>query len=336
MSIEIIIGLPHLCEGPLLSRARALQQPMLISANCLSIWSTRRGWREWTGWKLHHLANAHSLHSLVLDSAGYAAMSVYGGFPWTVDSYVALAAAFPFRWWASLDYCVEQGVARDREEVIDRLSRTIRANRDCRQRAADLGITDTLMPVIQGRLPEDYERCIDALWGMMKPGAIIGVGSMCRREIDGPEGLIAVIDHLDRVLPKGVRLHAFGVKGPAIPYLLPFAHRIASLDSQAYGVSARREAHQRRISKSDQLVADHMEHWLHTQRARLSESARQLPVRAPAMPDPSPSDAWEAAIAQARSEIRALIESGDLDHDELTAPWIEQWAADIYRDRRAA
>src|SRR3546814_10429556 len=69
------------------------------------------------------------------------------------------------------------------------------------------------MPVIQGRLPEDYERCIDALWGMMKPGAIIGVGSMCRREIDGPEGLIAVIDHLDRVLPKGVRLHAFGVKG---------------------------------------------------------------------------------------------------------------------------
>jgi len=69
MSIEIIIGLPHLCEGPLLSRARALQQPVLISANCLSIWSTRRGWREWTGWKLHHLANAHSLHSLVLDSA---------------------------------------------------------------------------------------------------------------------------------------------------------------------------------------------------------------------------------------------------------------------------
>lgn len=36
------------------------------------------------------------------------------------------------------------------------------------------------------------------------------------------------------------------------------------------------------------------------------------------------SDPWKAAIAQARSEIRALIGSGDLDHDELTLPWIEQ------------
>lgn len=41
---------------------------------------------------------------------------------------------------------------------------------------------------------------------------------------------------------------------------------------------------------------------------------------------------WERAIAQARAEIRALIESGDLDHDEITTGWIETWAAEIYAD----
>src|SRR3546814_3607384 len=54
-------------------------------------------------------------------------------------------------------------IARDREEVLDRISRTIRANFDCRSGARDLGIEHRLMPVIQGRRPDDYERCLDGL-----------------------------------------------------------------------------------------------------------------------------------------------------------------------------
>ena len=118
------------------------------------------------------------------------------------------------------------------------------------------------MPVIQGRSRDDYERCVDALWSAMAPGAIIGVGSMCRRAITGPEGLVAIFEHLDRILPQEVRLHGFGVKGTALPYLTPLAHRIASIDSQAYGIAARREALRRGIAKSDALVADHLERWL--------------------------------------------------------------------------
>ena len=38
-----------------------------------------------------------------------------------------------------------------------------------------------------------------------------------------------------------------------------------------------------------------------------------------------------ALIAAPRAEINALIEEGQLDHDELIEPWIEQWAADLYR-----
>lgn len=335
MSIEIIVGLPHLSEGPILKRARTLRRTALISANGLSRWSEKRGWREWIGWRLGQLRNASGLAALCLDSAGFVAAARYGGFPWTLSDYVSLAAAHPFKWWASADYCVEAEIARDRDEVIDRLSRTIRANRDCRRLGEDLGIADTLMPVIQGRRPTDYERCVDALWSSLRPGALIGIGSMCRRDIHGPEGLIAVIDHLDQILPAGVRLHAFGVKGSALPFLLPFEHRIASIDSQAYGISARQAARQAGISKTDEFVADHMEHWVGGQQLRLAERPRRLPQQLRAESDAVPADPWERAVAQARAEIRDLIESGDLDHDEITALWDEQWAADIYREEAA-
>lgn len=336
MPIDIIVGLPHLNEGAILARARSLQQTALISANGLSRWSTKRGWREWAGWRTHQLKNALGLSALCLDSAGFVAAARYGGFPWTIADYVALASAYPFRWWASADYCVESEIARDREEVIDRLSRTIRANRDCRKLAEDIGIADTMLPVIQGRRPDDYERCVDALWHSIRPGRPVGVGSMCRREIHGPEGLIAVVDHLDRILPCSVRLHLFGVKGTALPFLLPYGHRVVSIDSQAYGISARRTAFRRGVRKTDMLVADHMEAWIDAQHARLTTRPQQLPQGLSAPTDCPPADPWERAIAQARAEIRDLIESGDLEHDELIAPWIEQWAADIYRDSLAA
>ena len=55
------------------------------------------------------------------------------------------------------------------------------------------------MPVLQGRTPSDYIRCLDALEGLMLPGTVVGVGSMCRRPIHGPEGLIAVVERLSRM-----------------------------------------------------------------------------------------------------------------------------------------
>lgn len=326
--IDIILGLPHLADGALLARARALGCPVLISANALSRWSARRGQREWAGWRLGALRNAAGLAKLCLDSAGYTSMATYGGFPWSIDHYVTLAAAHPFAWWASLDYCVEAEIAPDREEVLDRISRTVRANRDCYTRGSDLGIGRTFMPVVQGRWPDDYERCIDDLGGLVETSPLVGVGSMCRRPIHGGAGLVAVIDRLDRVLPRSVRLHIFGVKGDAIPYLRAFSHRIASLDSQAYGVSARREAHRTGRSKTDSFVAERMEQWLWAQRAKLIEPVRFLPLAGTAEPEKTSLDPWETAIARARAELRALIAAGELDHDALLTPWVEQWAAD--------
>ena len=330
MTIEIIVGLPHLSSGPILERARLMQQPVLISANSLSRWSKRPGWPDWQGWRLAPLANALGLASLDLDSGGFVCAARYGGIPWSVDEYMTLAAAYPFRRFASLDYCCEAEIARDRDEVLDRISRTIRANRDCRERALDLGILDRFMPVLQGRRPEDYERCAEALAWSLTPGTVVGVGSMCRRPIHGPDGLVAVIAHLDRVLPPTIRLHAFGVKGTALPYLLPFAHRVASIDSQAYGVAARQDARRRGVAKTDRLVADHLERWTRAQIARLDDEPRMIVQVEDIPPPPEPTTAWEKAIAAARAEIRDLIETGDLEHGEITEGWIAEWAADIH------
>jgi hypothetical protein len=84
------------------------------------------------------------------------------------------------------------------------------------------------------------------------------------------------------------------------------------------------------------FAADHMERWTATQLARLQEQPCHAPATLP-IAEPGPkTDPWERAIARARAEARDLIESGDLSHDEITAGWIETWAADLYAEEGQA
>ncbi|MFZ2995168.1 DUF7221 family queuine tRNA-ribosyltransferase-like protein [Sphingobium sp.] len=332
MAIEIMVGLPHLREGPILNRARAMQVPTLISANALSRWNRAKGWPEWQGWRLDLLKNADGLHSLALDSAGFVAMSHYRAYPWRVDDYLDLAASYPFHWFASMDYCVEPEIAPNRDEVRDRISRTIRVNRDCWRGAHDRGIAHRFMPVIQGRAATDYEYCIDALGDIVDAVPLIGIGSMCRRPVGGADGVIAIFEHLDRILEPGTMLHGFGIKGTALSKLCGLDHRIQAVDSQAFGIASRIEARQRGISKTDAFVADHMENWARRQYARSASAMPPIQGELALAPDECPPhDPWERAIVQARAEIRELIEEGQLAHDEIAQPWIEQWAADIFQ-----
>lgn len=331
MPIEIIVGLPHLSRGPILARAIHLRLPVLISANSLSRWTKRSGYPEWTGWNLSPLANASGLASVDLDSAGFVAHVAYGGYPWGVDQYFQLVTAVPFRRFASMDYCVEQEIAHDRATVLDRISRTISANRACRQRAADLGILDRLMPVLQGRTPDDYLRCAHELSDSMLVGTVVGVGSMCRRQLHGPEGLIAVLEQLDRHLPAGVTLHCFGVKGQALSRIQHLEHRIASIDSQAYGVAARQHAFKHEIPKTNALVADHMQQWVEQQHQSLAATQTyQIPLCLAAAAPAAKSD-FEACIERARAEYRDLIETGELDHDTQIDRWSFETACEIYQ-----
>ena len=78
------------------------------------------------------------------------------------------------------------------------------------------------------------------------------------------------------------------------------------------------------------FVADHMERWTERQYARLARPRNgfqsSLPLPLPAEPLPT---GWEAAVAAAREEIRALVMDGEISHDQITDAWIAEWAADL-------
>lgn len=324
--LSVILGLPHLRPGPLLERARELGAPVLISANALSRWRTEDGIRMWTGWDRRPLALARGMR-LALDSAGFVAMARYRGFHWTVQQYIGGLAAqadldgHPFIWFSSMDLCVEPEVAPDRDEVLDRVAGTANLNKLCFQYASDLGISDRLMPVIQGWHSDDYRRCLDLV--PFSHASLIGVGSMCRRQLAGETGIIACVEAIDRELgDHAARLHLFGLKGAAAAALRGHP-RVASIDSQAYGVRARRLAWEEGCSKTDEFLADVMEAWYRRLQARLAEPGwkrRLAPIERPLLaPVGSP---FEERLAEAREELRDLIASGELDYNDVSFHWL--------------
>lgn len=259
-SPAFMLGLPYLAAGVLLDQARSLGAPLLFSANAFSVWSRREGRRRWsrfTTGRLHLLEGTEAY----LDSAGFVAARRYGGYPWSVDDYLDLAAAHPFGWFAAMDYCVEPEIAHDRAEVIARIHRTVRALRACARGSDARGIRERLMPVVQGRTPCDY---VDSTIG---PATVLGVGSVCRRAARGPEGVLAVVERLHAELgARPMRLHLFGVKSSAAAQLAQHP-RVASFDSQAYGIHARVLARRLHCRKTNALLAGVMRSWYTTQLA---------------------------------------------------------------------
>lgn len=198
--------------------------------------------------------------SVALDSAGFVAMCRYGGFPWKVADYVRLAASYPWDWYSQMDLCCEPAISTDRSEVRRRQDETVRLLGECRREAESLGIGPP-MPVLQGWRPTDYLRCVEAMGDLP---ALVGVGSVCRRHLSGPSGLLAVVNRLDRELPKGVYLHLFGVKGSAIAKLAGH-ERIHSVDSMAWDFRARFLALESDRAKDIPLRIESMRSWYRRQ-----------------------------------------------------------------------
>src|SRR5690242_14275136 len=100
--------------------------------------------------------------------------------------------------------------------------------------------------------------------------ARIRVGSMCRRPMAGKNGLGAVMSALSGAAPSHVRFHLFGVKSQAIGKLArEFPERIASMDSQAWSVRARKVAHASGVPCDNELRARYMEEWYDKQQAHV-------------------------------------------------------------------
>lgn len=250
--------------------------PVMISANSLFDHDKK---------KFREFPLASTQLDFALDSAGFVAMAHYKRYPWSVPQYVEAAIVSCPTWWSQMDFCCEPGVARDREAVMQRVHATAKLLEMCREeyfqcirQAPEWEPASTPpMPIAQGWEPDDYKLSVELMDDVLGGDwpDLIGVGSVCRRHLNGPDGLWRVLHALDTVLPDNVRLHLFGVKGSAIQGI---AHhpRVLSVDSMAFELHARIDAREAKVSKTTDFRISTMERWLGRQTARRPEGAEQF------------------------------------------------------------
>ena len=303
------VGLPT-PTGRLVRAARSRRYPVLFSANAFARRYPPRHEREGS-FQRFGLPDPEQLQGLdvALDSAGFVAAVRYGDYPWSVADYVELAAAYPWAWWASMDYCCEREVATDRPLRLLRMAATVALYYECRAEARLRGLSDP-MPVLQGWTVSEYLQSMDWL-ALAEWPHLVGVGSVCRRSVHGVDGVLAIVEALDRALPPGVQLHLFGVKSEALAVL---AHhpRIASTDSMAWDFAARRERPRQRTAA---FRIHCMERWMHQQDAQLTTRARGagLQTTLSALFDSALETEFEAQVLEALALQHAeLILSRDL------------------------
>ena len=206
--------------------------------------------------------------------------------------------------------------------MLDRISGTVRLNMQCRMGADERGIADRLMPVIQGWKSEHYLRCIDRM-SFALDAPLVGVGSMCRRHTHGEHGILRIVDDLDRALAgTNVALHLFDLKSDGMAAVRGHPC-IASCDSQAYGIAARRAARKSGRAKTDAMLAATMGDWYRAQRRALEQPDFIFRPPFPGMvhkPAPAPAmhRAIEARIADAAEALRRLHETGEVDWSDLS------------------
>lgn len=252
MPTKIRVGIP-LPNGQLMAAARDANCPVLFSANAFMLRAKDGDWIK----RVRTLATSeYGSLDAALDSAGFVAAARYRGYPWTIDQYLDLAQAYDWSFYSSMDLCVENEVAGSKIEVMFRVAETCRLYGEICRYAGNRGMKMP-MPVLQGWTIEQYLWCVDNI-GIVDWPNLVGIGSMCRRDVGGDHGILAVVDALDHVLPKNVQFHLFGVKGKALESLGSHP-RIHSVDSMAWDFAARR-AHP--VGRTMKVRLDFMFEWL--------------------------------------------------------------------------
>lgn len=299
------VGIP-LRGGRLLAAARERGYPVLFSANAFALHygntHTRAG--EFRRFALPDPEQFAGIDA-ALDSAGFVAAVHYGDYRWTIDQYLDLVQAHPWTFWASMDYCCEPEIAHDRALRLLRIAGTTSNYFECAA-AAQRRALSAPMPVLQGYRPSEYALCAEWMPLSVWP-ALIGIGSMCRRPLHGPNGIFEVLHFLDSLLPSHVRFHLFGVKSEALSALARHT-RVASTDSMAWDFRSRAS---RRTGRDMDYRTACMHEWVSRQRDQLGRLSRGAGVQGSLL-DP-------CLFGGFTSNEEVLIESVARAHAELVA-----------------
>lgn len=290
------VGVPHR-GGKLAFHAFNQGYPVMVSAN--AFWDAKAN-----AFKFPEATDL-SETDFAMDSAGFTAImnfqrkgrqrGIAGVFPWTFEQYIEFATQCGSSWWSQPDLCCEPEVAANQEQVTYRVNATATLLEGClrvlyqwqndlsRQGWSAREIANALrppVPVLQGYRVSDYLRSLELLekvWERWTPWLampkLIGLGSVCRRDLNHPvHGLYAILAALEGRLPKGARLHLFGVKGPCLDELKMYDW-IASADSMAYDFGARQSALKAGISNTIANRSEAMSKWMTKAAQRLTPSA---------------------------------------------------------------
>ncbi len=262
-ALQMRVGLP-LTGGALPAAARQRGYPVLFSANAFArtFAGSHERAGEFQGFRVPRPGQLDGLDA-ALDSAGFVAAARYGDYRWTVSDYYDLVGAFPWAWHAAMDFCCEPEIAADRPLRLLRIAATAVMLMRCTAEAERRGLPAP-MPVLQGWTPAEYALCAEWL-PLARWPSLVGLGSVCRRPVHGPTGILAILEAVDALLPEHVRLHLFGVKGEALAVLAKHP-RVASADSMAWDMQARAE---RRTGRDMAFRVGHMDAWLQRQHAAI-------------------------------------------------------------------
>jgi hypothetical protein len=294
--LKMRVGVPH-NGGTLASHAFNEGYDVMVSAS--AYWRSAQ-----QRFVIPEFSNLWDI-DFALDSAGFTAIQRWqakgtqpgmaGIFPWGYAEYIELANTVGCSWWSQPDLCCEPAVAANQEAIDWRIRATATLLEGCmrilyawQNELAKTSSADVVanmlrppVPVIQGWSRSDYQRSLDLLMQVWRrwepwvaPPVLIGVGSVCRRDLNDPEhGLWAVLDGLEGNLPTGSSVHLFGVKGQSLERLktIPW---VASVDSMAWDLGSREKARKAQLSHTMDRRCAEMTRWMRSASSKLKPAFR--------------------------------------------------------------
>lgn len=175
----------------------------------------------------------------IMDSGAFTTVTTFGGFPHPPEEYAETVLRFKgcgrLLRAVSQDYmCEESALAATGITVEEHQQLTIERYR----RLRDLCGEDLVMPVLQGRSPDDYAHCLDLYGSLLPAGAWAGVGSLCRRN-GSPSEVEQILLAIHQSRPD-LKLHGFGLKLTSLASSV-VRGLLYSADSLAWSWAARRQ-----------------------------------------------------------------------------------------------
>ena len=312
--ITVRAGVPQV-SGQLIKIAHEAKLPVLFSANAFAKPCSK--YEDFRGFNLNAAKNLPDDLDAALDSAGFVAANLYGRYRWTPQAYYDLVTARKWAWVAAMDFCMEAQVAGSKLVRRIRLNATAQGYHECVQEAQRRD-AQLPMPVLQGWAPDDYLHCANLLSIQDWPD-LVGIGSVCRRQLHGPDGIINIVETLDKVLPPHTKFHMFGVKGGSIQEFGGHP-RFQSIDSMAWDFGYRCKF---RTGRNQQHRGDEMVAWQINQASvKPKPWLSQMLAQHNAVPSGAPRD-LEQLINEVVADWYAM-NIGDHGYVDLRTRIIEQ------------